>query len=97
YGFSGLKTVRFEKVRLYPDSADDLANIGVFQVSVKLFPLLSGNVRIGQLMLSDADITLVKKDSTANYDFLFGKDGEVNQEQPASSRSEERRVGTERG
>lgn len=87
YGFSGLKTVRFEKVRLYPDSADDLANIGVFQVSVKLFPLLSGNVRIGQLMLSDADITLVKKDSTANYDFLFGKDGEVNQEQSASNDS----------
>lgn len=73
YDFAGLKTVEFQKVRVFPDSAEDLASIGELQVSVKLFPLLTGNIRMGHLSLSDANITLVKKDSTANYDFLFGK------------------------
>src|SRR5690606_28053108 len=48
--------------------------------------LLSGNIRMGRLSLSDADITLVKKDSTANYDFLFGKKERVDTvEQKADS------------
>ncbi|MGO1648705.1 MAG: transglycosylase domain-containing protein [Sphingobacterium sp.] len=73
YDFAGLKTVEFQKVRVFPDSAEDLASIGELRVSVKLFPLLTGSIRMGRLSLSDANITLVKKDSTANYDFLFGR------------------------
>lgn len=73
YDFSGLKTVRFQQVRLYPDSAAELASIGEFRVSVKLFPLLAGKVRLGDLSLSDANVTLVRKDSSANYDFLFDR------------------------
>ena len=65
--------MEFQKVRVFPDSAEDLASIGELRVSVKLFPLLTGSIRMGRLSLSDANITLVKKDSTANYDFLFGR------------------------
>ena len=71
YEFAGLTTVDFQQVKLIPDSAEQLAAIDEFKVSVKLFPLLSGTVQLDELDLKNADITLVKHDSTANYDFLF--------------------------
>lgn len=73
YEFAGLTTVDFQKVKIYPDSAEQLAAIDQFKVSVKLFPLLSGTVHLDELDLKNADITLVKHDSTSNYDFLFRK------------------------
>ena len=73
FSFAGLTTVEFQKVKIVPDSAEQLAAIDQFKVSVKLFPLLSGNVQLDQLDLKNANITLVKEDSTANYDFLFRK------------------------
>jgi len=71
YEFAGLTTVDFQKVKLYPDTGEQLASIDQFKVSVKLFPLLSGNVQLDELDLKNANITLVKHDSTSNYDFLF--------------------------
>ncbi|OYD40584.1 transglycosylase domain-containing protein [Sphingobacterium cellulitidis] len=76
YEFAGLTTVDFQKVKIYPDSAEQLAAIDQFKVSVKLFPLLSGTVQLDELDLKNADITLVKHDSTSNYDFLFRKRAE---------------------
>lgn len=74
YQFSGLSTVNFTKIRLTPDSLEQLAAIERFEVSVNLLPLLFGNVTIGDMVLDSADITLVKQgDSLANYDFLFRK------------------------
>jgi len=73
YEFAGLTTVDFQKVRLYPDTGEQLAKIEQFKVSIKLFPLLSGNVQLDEMDLKNANITLVKKDSSSNYDFLFRK------------------------
>src|SRR5690606_13651714 len=73
YDFAGLTTVEFQKVRVVPDSADPLAAMDKFKVSVKLFPLISGTIKLGSLEMENADITLVKEDSTSNYDFLFRK------------------------
>src|SRR5690606_21254179 len=74
YKFSGLSTVNFTKIRLTPDSLEQLAAIERFEVSVNILPLLFGNVTIGDMLLDSADITLVKQgDSLANYDFLFRK------------------------
>ena len=73
YGFSGLATVDFKRIKLIPDSSEQLAAIDEAQVSINLFPLLSGEVQLGDLKLLDADFTLVKKDSSSNYDFIFRK------------------------
>ena len=78
YQFSGLSTVNFTKIRLTPDSLEQLAAIERFEVSVNLLPLLFGNVTIGDMVLDSADITLVKQgDSLANYDFLFRKKQQI--------------------
>ncbi|GAA4145679.1 biosynthetic peptidoglycan transglycosylase [Sphingobacterium kyonggiense] len=73
YKFSGLTSVDFTRIKVKPDSAEELASINHFEVSVKVWPLLFGDVRIANMDIEHAEISLVKKDSTSNYDFLFRK------------------------
>jgi hypothetical protein len=72
-GFSGLSTVHFSSISVVPVNRDTFARLNEVTVSVKLFPLLFGNIKIGKLNIYDTRITLIKKDSTSNYDFLFKK------------------------
>ncbi|MFB2120757.1 transglycosylase domain-containing protein [Parapedobacter sp. 2B3] len=69
--FSGLTTVTFESMALVPHGRQPLATIEELSVSIKLFPLLTGDVRFGRLRGHDAHVQLIKKDSVSNYDFLF--------------------------
>lgn len=73
YSFTGLATVTFQDIEVIPQQRDTLAKIERMAVSVRLFPLLFGDVKIGNLVLQNADVTLLKRDSTSNYDFLFKK------------------------
>ncbi|WP_304068385.1 biosynthetic peptidoglycan transglycosylase [Pedobacter glucosidilyticus] len=74
YAFSGLSTVHFSNITVIPEERDSLANITDFTVGIKLFPLLFGDIKISELKLNHALISLVKRDSISNYDFLFKKD-----------------------
>nr|WP_294894977.1 biosynthetic peptidoglycan transglycosylase [uncultured Pedobacter sp.] len=73
YGFDGLTTVHFKNITVIPENRDSLANIADLKVGVKLFPLLFGSVKISELDIHDALISLVRNDSLSNYDFLFKK------------------------
>src|SRR5690606_29818396 len=73
YSFTGLATVTFRDIEVIPQQRDTLAKIERMAVSVRLFPLLFGDVKIGNLALQNADVTLLKRDSISNYDFLFRK------------------------
>ncbi len=72
-GFTGLSTVKFTSVSVVPLGRDTFANLKQVSVSVKLFPLIWGDIEIGKLNIYDANINLVKKDSLTNYDFLLKK------------------------
>lgn len=69
--FSGLTTVTFEDIALIPQGRDQLVGIEELSVSIKVFPLLTGDIRFGQLRGHDAFVQLVKKDSVSNYEFMF--------------------------
>ncbi len=73
YRFTGLATVTFDDIQVIPKDRDTLAQIKSMAVSVRLWPLLFGDVKIGNLALNDSYVTLVKRDSVSNYDFLFKK------------------------
>ena len=45
YGFSGLSSVRMNKVSVVPKDRDTLTTIGDITIGVKLFPLLFGDVK----------------------------------------------------
>ncbi|WP_262248320.1 transglycosylase domain-containing protein [Parapedobacter soli] len=90
--FSGFTTVTFENTELVPQGRDQLAGIEELSVSIKLLPLLTGDVRFGRLRGHHAAIQLIKKDSTSNYDFLFrGMDtlqaAEVTTKEPDEARA----------
>lgn len=72
-GFSGLTTVRLERVAVTPDSAPRLVDVKQMKISVKLLPLLSQKIRLDRVDLEDAFLTLVKENGAANYDFLFSR------------------------
>ncbi len=74
YGFDGLTSVHFKDISVIPENRDSLARITDLKVGVKLFPLLFGNVKISELDIHNAFVSLVKKDSLSNYDFLFKKE-----------------------
>jgi hypothetical protein len=72
-GFSGLKTVTFSELTITPIGLDTLLTLGHAEVSVRFWPLLSGQVKLGRVHAEDLNIRLIKKDSVRNYGFLFGK------------------------
>ncbi len=74
FGFDGLSVVYFRGISVVPKQRDSLAKVDQLKVGVKLFPLLFGHIRISELNITDAVISLSKKDSLSNYDFLFRKD-----------------------
>lgn len=71
--FAGLKTVVFNDISVVPENRDSLAYITNFRVGIRLLPLLFGNLKLSELKMNNARVTLVKKDSIRNYDFLFKK------------------------
>src|SRR5690606_39362234 len=73
YRFTGLTTVTFDHIEVLPKEREKLADIEKMSVSVRLWALLFGDVKIGNLGLKNAKVSLVKQDSISNYDFLFRK------------------------
>src|SRR5690606_7689381 len=73
YRFTGLATVTFDHIEVLPREREKLADIEKMAVSVRLWPLLFGDVKIGNLELKNSKVMLVKQDSLSNYDFLFRK------------------------
>ncbi len=73
YGFDGLTTVVFEDMSVVPEHRDTLAKMQRLAVSVRILPLLWGEVKIGDLNITAGSVSFVKGDSVSNYDFLFRK------------------------
>ena len=71
--FVGLSSVNFKNITAVPRGRDSLAKIQNFEIGIKLFPLIFGDIKIAEINLDNGIINLVKKDSTSNYDFLFRK------------------------
>jgi len=89
YSFKGLATVRLKDIYIQPKDRAQLAEIKDLEVSVRLWPLLFGEVKLGQIFLDRGNITLVKQDSLSNYDFLFKKtDPDTSQTQSETNLAE---------
>lgn len=69
--FAGLSTVVLNGVKVTPENRDQLASIKHLEISVRLFPLLTGKIKVSQINGDNASLTLIKRDSLSNYDFIF--------------------------
>jgi hypothetical protein len=75
YNFSGLSKVNFNKISIVPEGKDTLFTTQNLEVGVSIIPLIYGSIKISELNIKNALVSLIKKDSVSNYDFLFKKDG----------------------
>jgi len=71
--FTGLSTVAFTDITIVPAQRDSLLSVKKFEVSVKLFPLLYGEVKLADVLLHDGHLNLTDINHVRNFDFLFKK------------------------
>ncbi|MEJ6980973.1 biosynthetic peptidoglycan transglycosylase [Pedobacter sp. P351] len=71
--FEGLSSVAFSNISVVPENRDSLINIHDLHIGIKLLPLISGDFKLSSLRIKSGKITLIKRDSISNYDFLFKK------------------------
>jgi hypothetical protein len=71
--FTGLSTVAFTDISVVPEHRDSLLSIKQFQVSVKLLPLIFGNVKLADVELEQGHLNLTDIKHVRNFDFLFKK------------------------
>ncbi|PTS98801.1 penicillin-binding protein [Pedobacter sp. HMWF019] len=70
-GFSGLSTVHMTNISVVPKDRDTLSTVSDMTIGVKLFPLLFGNVKLSEVNLNSGKITIVRRDSLTNLDFIL--------------------------
>nr|WP_294942282.1 biosynthetic peptidoglycan transglycosylase [uncultured Mucilaginibacter sp.] len=71
--FTGLATVAFSDISVVPYQRDSLLSVKKFSVSVKLFPLIFGTIKLGDVVLQNGHLNLSSKHGVKNFDFLFKK------------------------
>jgi hypothetical protein len=69
--FVGLSTVEFTDISVVPFQRDSLLSIKHFEVSVKILPLLFGNIKLAEVVLQDGHLNLTDINHVKNFDFLF--------------------------
>ncbi len=71
--FVGLNTVAFSDISIVPQNRDSLLSIKKLSISVKLLPLIYGEVKLADVVLEDGHLNLVDTNHVKNFDFLFKK------------------------
>jgi hypothetical protein len=71
--FTGLSTVAFTDIAVVPYQRDSLFTVKTFDVSVKILPLIFGNIALGDVVLQNGHLNLTNKNGVKNFDFLFKK------------------------
>lgn len=71
--FTGLSTVAFSDISIVPQNRDSLLSIKKLSISVKLFPLIYGDVKLSDVLLEDGHLSLTDTNHVKNFDFLFRK------------------------
>jgi hypothetical protein len=71
--FTGSSTVAFSDISIVPEQRDSLLQIKNLVVSVKLLPLIIGDIKLADVSLQDGFINLTSVKGVKNFDFLFKK------------------------
>ncbi|MFD0795257.1 transglycosylase domain-containing protein [Mucilaginibacter litoreus] len=71
--FTGASTVAFSNISVVPYQRDSLFSVKTFTVSVKILPLIFGNIKFSDVVLDDGHLNLTSVKGVKNFDFLFKK------------------------
>lgn len=84
----GLNTVSLHGFTVVPECRDTLLHLHSLDVRISLWQLLWGNIKVRKVEMDGLNLEFVKRDSTANYDFLFLPPHTVPSETTAASPTE---------
>lgn len=79
-GFSGLSTVKLNKISVVPLERDTLSTVEDLEIQVKLFPLLFGDIKLAEVKLHNGKFNVVLRDSLTNLDFFLKRKKKDNPE-----------------
>jgi hypothetical protein len=86
--FIGLSTVSFSDITIVPDKRDSLLSIKKFDISIKLMPLIFGNVKLADVVLDNGHLNLTDIKGVRNFDFLFKKKKDTTEKKTRADLSE---------
>jgi len=69
--FKGLNTIQLNRLTVIPQHRDTLLTLQNLDVRIGLWKLLQGQPDVREVHLNGLNVHFIKKDSIANYDFLF--------------------------
>ena len=72
-----LNTISIDGLNVVPQKRDTLLSLQSLNIRIGLWKLLWGDIKIKEVRLDGLSLNFIKKDSTANYDFLFLPSSEV--------------------
>ncbi|HEX9958161.1 MAG TPA: penicillin-binding protein, partial [Fibrella sp.] len=70
-GFTGLSSLSVTDVSVVPADRDSLTRVDRVQVSVRLWPLLVGDIALSELSVENGFLQVVKRDSLTNLDTIL--------------------------
>ena len=71
--FTGLSTVSFTNITIVPRQRDTILTIKKLDVSIKVLPVIFGDVKLAGVNLQDGHLNLTDINRIKNFDFLFKK------------------------
>lgn len=80
--FTGFSTVSFADITVVPEHRDSLLTIKRFDISVKLMPLIFGNIKLSDVVLKNAHLNFTDLKGVKNFDFLFKKKKDTTEKKP---------------
>ena len=86
--FTGLSTVSFSDITVVPEKRDSLLSIKRFEISVKLMPLLFGNIKFADVVFDNGHLNLTDLKGVKNFDFLFKKKKDTTEKKSSVDLSE---------
>lgn len=86
--FTGLGSVSFTNVSIVPLQRDSLLSIKQFELSVKIWSLLFGNIKLADVKLLDGHLNLTDIKGIKNFEFLFKKKKDTSENKTNADLSE---------
>ena len=91
----GLNTIAIDGLSVVPQERDTLFALQSLNVRIGLWKLMWGDIKIKEVRLDGLSLNFIKKDSIANYDFLFRTSAEpTSPSEQSSSTDYTRRINT---
>ena len=77
--FAGLSTVAFTDITLVPQNRDSLLRINNFEVGIRIWPLILGDIKLASVKMDNGLLNLTNIHGLKNFDFLFKKKKDTTQ------------------